>query len=81
MVCNSRSFEVEIEIRFRVMMGGHFMEFPAPLVQPEPPTLAVTIVVLDAHVDHGGDPSKAVDHDSNQSSISKSNDVRRVDAV
>ena len=81
MVCNSRSFEVEIEICFRVMMGGHFMEFPALLVQPEPPAFAVTIVVLDAHVDHGGDPGKAVDHDCDQGSISKSNDVRRVDAV
>ena len=80
-VGNSRSFEVGIEIGFGVMMGGHFVEFPALLVQPEPPAFAVAVVVLDSHVDHGGNAGEAVDHDADQGPISKSNDVRRVDAV
>ena len=54
----------------------------APLfLEPQPPALALLVVVLDAHADDGRDARKAVDHHAQQGAIAQAGEGRRVDGV
>ena len=60
-VPDARSFEIRIEVCLGIVVRRHLMALAAFLMQPDPPALAVLVVVLDAHVDHGRDAREGVD--------------------
>ena len=53
----------------------------ALFLEPQPPALALLVVVLNAHADDGRDARKAVDHHSQQSAVAQAAEGRRVDRV
>src|SRR5208337_4699126 len=50
-VADDGGLNVGIKVGFEIVMRRHFMALAAFLVQPDPPALALGIVVLDAHGD------------------------------
>ena len=53
----------------------------ALLAQPQPPALALQVVVVDVHVHDGRHPREAVDHHPEQRLVAQTSDGRRVDRV
>ena len=53
----------------------------ALLAQPQPPALALQVVVVDVHVHDGRHPREAVDHHPEQRLVGQTSDGRRVDRV
>ena len=73
--------EIGVEIGLRLVVDRHGVVFTAFLLEPQPPALALLVVVLDAHADDGRDARKAVDHHAQQRAIAQASDGRRVDGV
>ncbi len=62
------------------MVRRHLVALAAFLVQPHPPALALGVVVLDLHGDHGADPGEGVGHDADQRAVAQADEGRAVDA-
>jgi hypothetical protein len=62
-------------------MRGHLMPLAAFFMQPHPPTLALGIIVLDAHGDDGADTGESKRHGANERPIAQPDNRRCVDAV
>jgi hypothetical protein len=52
-------------------MRRHFVALAAFLMQPDPPALALGVVVLDAHGDDGPDTGKGERHHGNQRPVAQ----------
>ena len=74
---DARGLDVGVEVRLGVVVGGQLVELAALLVEPEPPPLAVGVVVLDLHAEHGRDAGEAEDHDADEGPVAEP-DRRRV---
>ena len=61
--------EIGVEIRLGLVVDRHGVVLPAFFLEPQPPALALLVVVLDAHPDDGRDACKAVDHHGQQRAI------------
>jgi len=57
------------------------MALAALLVQAEPPTLTLGVVVFDLEADRGADSGEGVDHDADQRSVAETTDGVRLDCV
>jgi hypothetical protein len=63
------------------VMRGHLMALAAFLTQPDPPALALGVVVLDAHGDDGADTGEGEGHDADQRPVAQPDHGRDIDAV
>src|SRR5262245_29830673 len=61
-VTDTGHVEVGVEIGVERMMRRHLVALAAFFMQPDPPTLALGVVVLDAHRHHGADAGEGEDH-------------------
>ena len=73
--------DIGVEVGFQVVMRRHLMPLAAFLMQPDPPALALGVVVLDAHGDDGADAGKGEGHHGDQRPVAQPDHGRRVDAV
>ena len=71
--------EIGVEIGLRLVVDRHGVVFAAFFLEPQPPALALLVVVLHAHADDGRDARKAVDHHGQQGAIAQASEGRRVD--
>ena len=69
------------EIGLRLVVDRHGVVLAAFFLEPQPPALALLVVVLHAHADDGRDTRKAVDHHAQQGAIAQAWEGRRVDGV
>ena len=60
-----------VEIGLRLVVDRHGVVFAALSMEPQPPALALLVVVLDAHAHDGGDAREAVDHHAQQRAIAQ----------
>jgi hypothetical protein len=61
------------------MVDWHLVMLAAFLVQPQPPALALLIIVVNVHAHHGRDAREAVDHNSKQGTIAQADQIRLFD--
>ena len=73
--------DVAVEILLERMVRRHLVIFPALLVEPEPPALALGEVVLDPHGQRRADPREAVNKDGEERPVTKSDQRIRGDAL
>ena len=73
--------EIGVEIGLRLVVDRHGVVLAAFFLEPQPPALALLVVILDAHADDGRDAHKAVDHHGQQGAIAQASEGRRVDGV
>lgn len=73
--------DVRIEVLLRQMMGRHLVALAAFLVQSEPPSLALLVVILDSHLHRGAHAREAVNHQTDDGTITESNDCGYVDGI
>jgi hypothetical protein len=66
--------QVGVEEPLRLVVGRHLVVLATLLVQPQPPALALLVVVLHAHPQHGPDPGEAVHHDANLGAVAQLRD-------
>jgi len=59
----------------------HFVALAAFLVQTDPPTFALGVVILDPHGDDGANPSEGIGHYRDQRAVTQAHERRDVDAV
>jgi hypothetical protein len=78
---DTRRGEVGIDLGLGIVMGGQLVKLPHLLVEPEPPTLAVLVVVRDPHVDDGADPGKGVNHDADERPVAQTDHGVGLDRV
>ena len=62
--------QVSVHIGFGVVVGRHLVKLAALLVQAEPPSLAVLVLVRDLHASDGSHAGERVAHDAEDGSIS-----------
>ena len=65
----------------RLVVGGHVVRLAAFLAQPEPPALAVGVVVADVHGQGGLDPGEGIEADRDQRPVAEADQVAAADAV
>ena len=63
------------------MVDRHGVVFAAFFLEPQPPALALLVVIRDAHADDGRDARKAVDHHGQQRAIAQAGEGRGVDRI
>jgi hypothetical protein len=61
------------------MVDWHLVMLAAFLVQPQPPALALLIIVVNVHAHHGRDAREAVDHNSKQGTIAQADQIQLFD--
>ena len=67
------------EVRFRVVVSRHLVSLAALFVQAYPPALAVLLIIVDAHVDHGRHVREGVAHEPDDRAIAEACDGIRLD--
>ena len=60
LISNPSHLEVGIEIGLGVVVGGDLVELAPLFVETQPPALALPVVVLDVHADHGAGAGKGL---------------------
>ena len=80
-VPDTRSIEIRVKVCLRIAVAGDFVPLAALLVESRPPALAVLVIVIDTHVDHGGDPREGVAHETDDRAISEADDGIRFDRI
>ena len=63
------------------MVGGDLVELAALFVEAQPPALALPVVVLDVHANHGADAGKGVDHGGEEGPVPEPRGPAEVDRV
>jgi hypothetical protein len=58
--------QVGVEELLQLVVGRHLVVLATFLVQAKPPALALLVVVLNVHPQHGPDPGEPVHHDADQ---------------
>ena len=73
--------EIRIEIRFGIVVAGDFVPLAAFFMQPNPPPLAVLVIVFDVHIDHRRDAREGVAHEPDDRAIAEADDGIRLDRI
>ena len=73
--------EIGVERGLRLVVDRQGVVLAAFFLEPQPPALALLVVILDAHADDGRDARKAVDHHGQQGAIAQAAEGRGVDGV
>ena len=76
-----RCGEVGVHVSLGVVVCGHFVVFAAFLLEAEPRTFPVEVVILDVHADDGADARKTEHHHRDERAVTQSDEGRGVDAV
>ena len=79
LVSDAGSRDVGVEVLLGLVMGGNLVALAALLVEPEPESFALLVVVLNVHADDGADACEAVDHDADERPVAQTRDGGRVD--
>ena len=78
---NAGGRQVGVEELVGFVVGGHLVKFAALLVEAEPTSPALNVVVLHGHLHHGADTGKAVGHDGEDCPVAKTENVRGRDRL
>lgn len=73
--------DVGVKVLLCRVMDRHFVKLASLFVKPDPPPLAVLVIVFDRHGGYGSNPCKRKHHDGHERPVSLAHDVRYVDAV
>ena len=60
-----------VDIGFEIVIRRHFMSLAAFFVQPDPPSLALGVIILDAHGDDRADAGEGEGHHRNQRPVAQ----------
>ena len=80
-VADAGRVEIRVQIGFERVMRWHLMALAAFFMEPDPPTLALGVVVVDAHVHHGADAGEGEGHHADQRPIAQPDHRRGVYTV
>jgi molybdate-binding protein len=67
--------DIFVDEGLELVVRRHLMALAAFFVEPDPPALALGVVVLDAHGDDGADAGEGVGHDADERAVAQPDDV------
>lgn len=73
--------QIRIEVCLRIVVRGYLVALAAFLVQPDPPSLSVLVIILDTHVNHRRDACERVAHEPEECAITETDDCIRLDGI
>ena len=78
---NTGTVKVGVHVLLGLVVGGYFVELAALLVQSNPPSLSVLVVVGDVHAHDCSDARETEDQDADQCPVPEAADRTRVDGI
>ena len=75
-IADAGGLDIGVEIGFEIVVRRHLMALAAFFVQPDPPALALRVIVLDAHGDDGADAGEGEGHDADQRAVAQADEAR-----